>query len=87
MAGWVDTYALRKGLAVAGTGFPPLSSNKTLNFSDSLPAINDPAVPPPTMHLNNNFYLQILTKGLFKVEILTNNKIISCDSWKIQIPF
>lgn len=35
-------------LSVTGGGFPPLSSNKTLNFSDSLPATTEPAVPPPT---------------------------------------
>lgn len=82
MAGWVDTYALRKGLAVAGTGFPPLSSNKTLNFSDSLPAIRDPAVPPPTDFILF-YWLQRLLNRFGK--ILTNDKVISCYSGKVQI--
>ena len=36
-----ETFALAKGT-------PPLSSNKTLNFRESVAANGHPAVPPPT---------------------------------------
>ena len=41
---------VKYGTSAAGGGFPPASRSRTLNFSDSLPATTQPAVPAPTIH-------------------------------------